>query len=37
MTDKNPFSEGGDSERTIIRPVPGGRRAAPVPQPPATA
>jgi len=29
MTEKNPFAEGDDSERTIIRPVPGGRRAAP--------
>ncbi|MGH7064061.1 MAG: hypothetical protein ACREET_08275, partial [Stellaceae bacterium] len=30
----NPFSEPDDSDRTIIRPAPGGRRpAAPVPQP----
>jgi type VI secretion system protein ImpK len=31
MTDNNPFAEGGDSERTIIRPAPGGRRAPPRP------
>ncbi len=31
MTDKNPFAEGDDSERTIIRPAPGGRRAPPRP------
>ncbi|HME20243.1 MAG TPA: type VI secretion system protein TssL, partial [Acetobacteraceae bacterium] len=30
----NPFSEPDDSDRTVIRPVPGGRRAAPA-QPPA--
>ena len=28
----NPFSEPDDSDRTVIRPVPGGRRAAPPPQ-----
>jgi type VI secretion system protein ImpK len=30
----NPFSEPDDSDRTVIRPVPGGRRAAPLPQAP---
>jgi type VI secretion system protein ImpK len=31
----NPFSEPDDSDRTVIRPAPGGRRpAAPAPQPP---
>ena len=30
----NPFSEPDDSDRTVIRPVPGGRRAAPPPQAP---
>ncbi len=34
MTEKNPFADGDDSERTIIRPVPGGRRPAPVAPPP---
>src|ERR1700690_846586 len=29
----NPFSEPDDSERTVIRPVPGGRRAAPASAP----
>jgi len=29
----NPFSEPEDSDRTVIRPVPGGRRAAPAPPP----
>ena len=29
----NPFSEPDDSDRTVIRPVPGGRRAVPAPQP----
>ncbi len=28
----NPFSEPDDSDRTVIRPVPGGRRASPPPQ-----
>lgn len=28
----NPFSEPDDSDRTVIRPAPGGRRAAPPPQ-----
>src|SRR6476661_9772527 len=28
----NPFSEPDDSDRTVIRPVPGGRRPAPPPQ-----
>jgi len=28
----NPFSEPDDADRTVIRPVPGGRRAAPPPQ-----
>jgi type VI secretion system protein ImpK len=28
----NPFSEPDDSDRTVIRPAPGGRRAAPQPQ-----
>ncbi len=28
----NPFSEPDDSDRTVIRPVPGGRRSAPPPQ-----
>ncbi len=31
----NPFSEPDDSDRTVIRPAPGGRRAAPPPQQPA--
>jgi type VI secretion system protein ImpK len=31
----NPFSEPDDSDRTVIRPVPGGRRATPPPQAPA--
>jgi type VI secretion system protein ImpK len=30
----NPFSEPDDSDRTVIRPVPGGRRPAPPPQVP---
>jgi type VI secretion system protein ImpK len=30
----NPFSEHEDSDRTVIRPVPGGRRATPPPSPP---
>jgi type VI secretion system protein ImpK len=30
----NPFSEPDDSDRTVIRPTPGGRRAAPSPQAP---
>jgi type VI secretion system protein ImpK len=29
----NPFSEPDDNDRTVIRPVPGGRRGAPSPQP----
>ena len=29
----NPFFEPGDDDRTVIRPVPGGRRAAPAPPP----
>ncbi len=29
----NPFSEPDDTDRTVIRPAPGGRRAAPSPQP----
>ena len=33
----NPFSEPDDSDRTVIRPAPGGRRAAPMPPPPAAA
>ncbi|HXP06384.1 MAG TPA: type IVB secretion system protein IcmH/DotU [Stellaceae bacterium] len=33
----NPFSEPDDSERTVIRPAPGGRRAAPAPSAPAPA
>jgi len=36
----NPFSEPGDSDRTVIRPTPGGRRTAPpsrAPTPPARA
>ena len=32
----NPFSEPDDSDRTVIRPVPGGRRATPPPQAPIT-
>ena len=32
----NPFSEPDDSDRTVIRPVPGGRRAAPPPPAPAS-
>jgi type VI secretion system protein ImpK len=31
----NPFSEPDDSDRTVIRPAPGGRRSAPPPQQPA--
>jgi type VI secretion system protein ImpK len=31
----NPFSEPDDSDRTVIRPAPGGRRATPPPQQPA--
>jgi type VI secretion system protein ImpK len=31
----NPFSEPEDSDKTVIRPVPGGRRTAPPPQAPA--
>jgi type VI secretion system protein ImpK len=30
----NPFSEPDDSDRTVIRPIPGGRRPAPPPQAP---
>ncbi len=30
----NPFSEPDDSDRTVIRPIPGGRRAAPAPESP---
>src|SRR5580692_3503020 len=30
----NPFSEHDDSDRTVIRPVPGGRRAAPASESP---
>src|ERR1700693_1052028 len=33
----NPFSEPDDSERTVIRPAPGGRRTAPAPSAPALA
>ena len=28
MTDKDPFAEPDDTERTVIRPNPGGRRKA---------
>lgn len=33
----NPFSEPDDSERTVVRPAPGGRRAAPAAEPPPAA
>ncbi|MBE3640695.1 hypothetical protein ICN82_21085, partial [Mangrovicoccus sp. HB182678] len=31
MSDDDPFAEPGDTERTVIRPNPGGRRPPPVP------
>jgi type VI secretion system protein ImpK len=38
MSGDNPFSEPDDADRTVIRPAPGGRRAAPVaPAPPSPA
>ncbi len=34
MSDKDPFAEPGDTDRTVIRPNPGGRRSAPQPSDP---
>jgi type VI secretion system protein ImpK len=34
MSGDNPFAEPEDSDRTVIRPAPGGRRATPPPPPP---
>lgn len=35
MSDKDPFAEPDDTDKTVIRPNPGGRRSAPQQQPPA--
>ena len=37
MSDDNPFAEPGDTDRTVIRPNPGGRRPAPAPLQPEAA